>query len=902
MHQTQRLKRLANSKMGKAISTVFLLFILLLILGINVNAVPANPEPFEFAQPNGQNLTVFNRGDEFLNWSESADGSLIVKEGDAYYYADWTDSGPKATATLASNNPNSQTKSKGRDIPASVRYAADGQIIQNVALMESIRRNAAQLQSNATDLNEAPSPAVNPSPQRKVLMIYATYNSDPMVGSNLRSSLKMTPQQVNSLVFGCADSGSVNDYYMKLLETNSNVIIPATGSGISTPGVITVNLAGYHPNPGNGSGQSGMMSAALNAAISQGLKLTEFTGGSTTLTTDMLSIGVLFQGYESSYGGLDYGFWGTSGYGGTYGGINLQSMFGQGTIHGDHLLTPGIICHELGYSGYGFADTYDYNSYVSDGTCMGMGNWSLMAHGSWGCKSGESSGKTPAFVDAYNLVISGLVIPETINYNQNTTNTIGNQTQVYKIMPQGTASDTSQYFLLQQRMYAGYDAGCFFQIGASANSGGLLIYHIDPSVTTHNDKNTHLLAGIEEAHGGTQRLQQPSGGDYGNATDLFGNGKSQFSMATDPSSGLYSAFTLNTLPPTQTVNSGIDIRNISYSSGRTTFTMYSSVTPTPSPIPTATPTSTPTPTPWPTPTPTPLPPTPTSTPTPTPAPPGKTFEETFPDPNFCAAVLELLNADGGMRTSGSAVTGADQTSMAAYTYLDVSSRGISDLAGIEYFNTLEYLYCNNNLLTALDVSNNAELIYLDCDGNRLPELDLSNTTLLEHLDCRSNQLTELDVSNSTALSFLHCGSNKLTELDVSANSELGYLICYENYMVSPDSVKGWQELGLVINSPSATDSGTFLFYNQQTQFPDVIYGDVYGDGIVDDLDHLMLTQYINGWLVQISAGADVNGDGVVDDIDHLILTQYINGWPVVLGPQTSESPPLLMGNGINPVS
>jgi len=59
---------------------------------------------------------------------------------------------------------------------------------------------------------------------------------------------------------------------------------------------------------------------------------------------------------------------------------------------------------------------------------------------------------------------------------------------------------------------------------------------------------------------------------------------------------------------------------------------------------------------------------------------------------------------------------------------------------------------------------------------------------------------------------------------------------------------------------------------------------VNGDGVVDDTDHLVLTQYINGWAVAISDGADVNGDGVVDDTDHLVLTQYINGWPVVLGP------------------
>ena len=65
---------------------------------------------------------------------------------------------------------------------------------------------------------------------------------------------------------------------------------------------------------------------------------------------------------------------------------------------------------------------------------------------------------------------------------------------------------------------------------------------------------------------------------------------------------------------------------------------------------------------------------------------------------------------------------------------------------------------------------------------------------------------------------------------------------------------------------------------------DFVYGDVNGDRIVDDLDHLILTQYINGWPVIIDSGADVNGDGNVDYLDLILLTQYINGWPVTLGP------------------
>jgi hypothetical protein len=64
---------------------------------------------------------------------------------------------------------------------------------------------------------------------------------------------------------------------------------------------------------------------------------------------------------------------------------------------------------------------------------------------------------------------------------------------------------------------------------------------------------------------------------------------------------------------------------------------------------------------------------------------------------------------------------------------------------------------------------------------------------------------------------------------------------------------------------------------------EIIYGDVDGNGVIDDLDLLWFTQYLNGWNVEIGQGADVNGDGIVDDLDLLILMQYLNGWDVVLG-------------------
>jgi Leucine-rich repeat (LRR) protein len=60
---------------------------------------------------------------------------------------------------------------------------------------------------------------------------------------------------------------------------------------------------------------------------------------------------------------------------------------------------------------------------------------------------------------------------------------------------------------------------------------------------------------------------------------------------------------------------------------------------------------------------------------------------------------------------------------------------------------LTELYCHQNQLTEIDLSNLPALTELYCSENQLTELDLSNLPELTKLVCSQNQLTELDLSN-----------------------------------------------------------------------------------------------------------------------------------------------------------
>ncbi len=154
----------------------------------------------------------------------------------------------------------------------------------------------------------------------------------------------------------------------------------------------------------------------------------------------------------------------------------------------------------------------------------------------------------------------------------------------------------------------------------------------------------------------------------------------------------------------------------------------------------------------------------------------------FPDENFRAVVAGTdidKDADGYL----------SDEEIAAVTRLIATQKNITSLKGIEFFTALTKLYCANNQLTSLDVSNNTKLESLSCDNNQLTSLDLSKITALVQLFCYNNQLTSLDVSKNTALEYLFCYNNQLTSLDVSKNTALVQLWCFNNQLTALDVSK-----------------------------------------------------------------------------------------------------------------
>lgn len=139
----------------------------------------------------------------------------------------------------------------------------------------------------------------------------------------------------------------------------------------------------------------------------------------------------------------------------------------------------------------------------------------------------------------------------------------------------------------------------------------------------------------------------------------------------------------------------------------------------------------------------------------------------FPDEAFRQYVADNFDKDkdGAL----------NQTERNAVKEIRINNSGCTSLQGLKYFSKLTDLFCGDNNLTELDVSENPELGLLICYNNSLTSLNLNKNTKLRSLNCNNNKLTVLDLRENKSLSWLRCKNNCLTSLDLRNNPQIGDL-------------------------------------------------------------------------------------------------------------------------------
>ncbi|MDC0204833.1 GEVED domain-containing protein, partial [Flavobacteriales bacterium] len=160
-----------------------------------------------------------------------------------------------------------------------------------------------------------------------------------------------------------------------------------------------------------------------------------------------------------------------------------------------------------------------------------------------------------------------------------------------------------------------------------------------------------------------------------------------------------------------------------------------------------------------------------------------TYQMTYvPDDNFEQELIDLGLDSGPLNDT--VPTAAIDT----VQDLQIGSKQIYDLTGIEDFASLRILNCEINSLTSLDLSDNLLLEKLYCQSNQISALDFSNNSLLWYLKCQNNQiLNSLNITNNVALEQLDCSGNSLDSLYLGYKPALNFCKLKDNQLTSLDA-------------------------------------------------------------------------------------------------------------------
>ncbi len=110
----------------------------------------------------------------------------------------------------------------------------------------------------------------------------------------------------------------------------------------------------------------------------------------------------------------------------------------------------------------------------------------------------------------------------------------------------------------------------------------------------------------------------------------------------------------------------------------------------------------------------------------------------------------------------------------------ISGKIAKDAVVKVYAEGLVFLYCREQALATLDLTNATEIKVVDCSMNSLTSFDVTNNRDLDFLNFHKNKVTAIDLTNNAKLKTLNCSFNNLESLDLAENKILNHLSLFEN--------------------------------------------------------------------------------------------------------------------------
>lgn len=458
----------------------FIIFISIFSFSINLFAVPASPYPYKITQPDGTEITIRLRGDEFFKYKTTEDGYPLIADT----------KGILTYAKLDASGNLISTNVKANDIKK--RSTSELQLLQNLSSnIDFTKQNVLRrVQRSQTVVSSPVQKKVYPlTGSPKSLVILVNFSDKNFVTPSPQTAFTNLLNQNGYSANG--GTGSAKDYFKSNSMGAFNPQFDVVG-----PFTLPNTMAYYGANDAsdNDVNPRKMVIDACTLASSAGVDFSQYDTDNDGLVDNVF---IYYAGYnEAEHAPANTVWphrWTLSNYSTSFNGKIIFDYACTSELKGNsgsNMCGIGTFCHEFGHV-LGLNDLYNTNGDYSYNT---LSYWDIMDSGPY-----LNSGRTPPAYSAYERFYLNWVIPTELKKPQNVIlDTLTTSNKVYIITQNGNSNldgvnpSPTEFFLLENRQKTGWDT--------YIPGHGMLITRVYYNASTWDDNspnNTASAMGID---------------------------------------------------------------------------------------------------------------------------------------------------------------------------------------------------------------------------------------------------------------------------------------------------------------------------------------------------------------------------------------------------------------------
>lgn len=407
-------------------------------------AIPAYPYPIKITQPDGSELTIMLKGDEFYRYKTTLDGILLVEDANGIHkYARLTDDGRRVSTDVKAQEIQRRTNAERELVKelqnSTIQKRIDG--IQKAARISAAEK--AVFSDNGFPLTGSP----------RSLVILVNFADKNYVVSNPQSAFTNLLNEEGYSANG--GTGSARDYFS---DASNGIFAPQFD--VVGPYTLPQNMEYYGGNGGdNDKNPRQMVLDACMLADAAGMDFKQYDTDNNGVIDNVF---IYYAGYNEAEGGGDNTVWPhrwsmPSGSNYRFDGVQVWDYACTSELRGrigTNMCGIGTFAHEFGHV-LGLPDYY-----ATDGSeHFTLDKWHIMDAGAY-----LNNGRTPPTYSAYDRFFLDWLKPIELKVAQNVTiEPLLSSNQAYIITKDGNHNmvgnnpQPREFFVLENRQKSGWD-------------------------------------------------------------------------------------------------------------------------------------------------------------------------------------------------------------------------------------------------------------------------------------------------------------------------------------------------------------------------------------------------------------------------------------------------------------